>query len=120
MAILKINGTDIKDPQTMQWDIADLDSEDGAGRNQKGELFRDRIAVKRQLTLTWPPLRSAEMAALLQAMEDTFFTLSYPDAYTGTRVEGTFYAGDRSAPMYRYDSENGWLWEGLSVTFMEK
>lgn len=52
MAILQINKIDIADPQTLTWDIYDLDSEDGAGRNQQGEIFRDRVAVKRKLNCT--------------------------------------------------------------------
>jgi len=48
MAILQINKIDIADPMTLTWDIYDLDSEE-AGRNQLGEMFRDRITVKRML-----------------------------------------------------------------------
>ena len=84
MAILQINKVDIADPKTLTWDIYDLDSEDGAGRNQEGLMFRDRVAVKRKLNCTWPPMDNAEMSKLLKAMSDVFFTIRYPDAHDGT------------------------------------
>lgn len=121
MAILKINGVDIADPQTLQWDIYDLDSEEGAGRNQQGEMFRDRVAVKRKLNCTWGPMEPREMAALLQSMDAVFFTLEYPDAHDGAYKTGDFYVGDRSTPMYMWNNEKQkYLWEGLSANFIER
>ena len=121
MAILQINKIDIADPQTLTWDVYDLDSEDGAGRNQEGYMFRDRVAVKRKLTCTWPPMEPAKMATLLQAMDAVFFQLRYPDAHDGAYREGEFYVGDRSTPMYVWNNEKGkFLWEGLSANFIER
>ena len=121
MAILQINGLDIADPNTLQWDIYDLDSEDGAGRNQEGEMFRDRVAVKRKLNCTWPPMEPLEMSVLLKAMDDVFFKMRYPDAHDGQYREGTFYVGDRSTPMYMWNNEKQkYLWEGLSANFIER
>ena len=120
MAILQINKIDISDPNTLKWDLYDLDSENG-GRNQLGEMFRDRVAVKRKLSCTWPPMEPAEMAALLQAMDAVFFTLRYPDAHDGAYREGEFYVGDRSTPMYVWNNEKQkFLWEGLSANFIER
>lgn len=121
MSVLTINGTPIKDPQKLTWDLYDLDSEDGAGRNQQGEMFRDRVASKRKLNCEWGPLELEEMAALLQAMDDVFFTLKYPDAHDGAYKEGTFYVGDRSAPMYYWNEEKQKsLWIGLTANFVER
>ena len=121
MAILKINKIDIADPKTLTWDLYDLDSEDGAGRSQEGIMFRDRVAVKRKLNCTWPPMEPLAMSALLKAMDNVFFTLSYPDAHDGAYREGEFYVGDRSAPMYVWNNEKGkYLWEGLTANFIER
>lgn len=35
-------------PAEIKWSISDLDG-DGSGRNQNGDLFRDRVAVKRKI-----------------------------------------------------------------------
>lgn len=121
MSILTINGTPIKDPMKLTWDIYDLDSQDGGGRNQQGEMFRDRVAIKRKLNCTWGPLEPHEMAALLQAMDDMFFTVKYPDAHDGTYREGTFYVGDRSTPLYVWsESKQKFLWNGLTANFIER
>lgn len=121
MSILMINDNEIATPKTMTWDIYDLDSEEGAGRNQEGLMFRDRVAVKRKLNCTWGPLEPLEMAELLQAMDEVFFTLSYPDAHDGEYREGTFYVGDRSTPVYMWNDEKGkYLWEGLTANFIER
>ena len=68
MSVLQIDDNDIMDPQTMTWDLYDLDTEDGAGRNQEGLMFRDCVALKRKLSCTWGPLEPEQMAELLQAM----------------------------------------------------
>ena len=121
MSILKINNNNIADPKTLTWDLYDLDSEDGAGRNQQGEMFRDRVAVKRKLNCTWGPLEPAEMSTLLKSMDDIFFTIDYPDAHDGVYRKGTFYVGDRSVPMYVWNNKKGkFLWEGLSANFIER
>ena len=121
MSILQINHLAIADPMTLTWDIYDLDSEDGAGRNQEGLMFRDRVAIKRKLNCTWPPMDNAEISTLLKAMDNVFFTLTYPDAHDGAYREGEFYVGDRATPMDVWNNEKQkFLWEGLSANFIER
>ena len=126
MAILEImhDGEEeyapIADPQTLQWDEYDLDSEEGTGRNQQGDAFRDRVHVKRKLTCKWPPLTQSQMATLLARISPAFFMLKFPDAKTGARAEMRVYAGDRSAPIYNGVSDTDWLWENLSMNFIER
>lgn len=117
--ILKVNGVWIQDPSSLEYQRYDLDSEEGSGRNQRGEMFRDRVAVKVKLVCKFPPLYQEDMATLLQSVKDQFFTLEYPDAYEGTRKTITAYVGDRTLPMYTV--RNGKvLWEGLSMNFIER
>ena len=123
MAILqvkKISGAvvNLKDPQKLSYDIYDIDSSE-TGRTQTGEVFRDRVAVKRKLTCSWGPLNASELSALLKATEDQFFTLTFPDGKTGSNSTMTCYVGDRSSPAYIL-AEGKWLWEGLSMNFIEK
>lgn len=118
MAILKINSNDIKNPLTITVDIADLDS-DNAGRNQLGQIVRDRVAIKAKVSCTWGGLTSAQLSTLLSAVEDTSFTLEYPDPRTGSNSTGTFYVGDRSSPIYKVDGAGNITWQGLSMNFVE-
>lgn len=118
-SVLKIEGAWISDPSSMEYGLQDLDSEDGAGRNQMGLMFRDRVAVKRKLTCKWPPLDADSMSTLLKAMDKVFFTIEFPDARTGKRETMTAYVGDRTAPMYTMHGGK-WLWSGLSANFIER
>ncbi len=114
--MLKINGTEITTPKSIEFDLNDIDGE--TNRNAAGEMIRDRIAVKRKLVCEWPPLTQNEISALLSAVADVFFTLEYPDAIIGVTTK-TFYVGDRTAPMYTYI--NGVAkWQGLKMNFIEK
>ena len=108
LTITKADGTKVAlpDPKSYSWGLQDIDA-DGTGRNQSGDLFRDRVATKRKLTLEWPPVT------------DTFFTVAYPDALTGATREMTAYVGDRTTPMYSL-IDGKWLWESLSMNFIER
>ena len=117
--ILKVNGVFIQDPSSMEYQRYDLDSEEGSGRNQMGQMLRDRVATKVKLVCKFPPLRTDEISTLMKAIDDVFFTLEYPDAYSGRREAKTFYAGDRTAPVYTI--QNGIvLYEGFNVNFIER
>lgn len=113
MAVLQVNGVSIASPKTLQVDVMDLDGT--TNRNARGELVRDRIAVKRKLSMEWPPLSDSEISVVLKSVQDVFFQCTFPDPMEGARLTKTFYVGDRSAPMYK----DG-LWESLKMDFVEK
>lgn len=116
--MLRINGVAIASPKDFKVDISDLDGE--SGRNARGELIRDRVAVKRKLECEWGPLTNSEISVLLQSVQSAFFRVEYPDPMTGTNQTKTFYVGDRSAPAYFKDDSGKWLWKGLSMNLIEK
>lgn len=115
--MLKINGVTIATPKSFQVTIIDLDGE--THRNARGQLIRDRIAVKRRLECEWPALKDAEISAILQAVKNEFFQVTYPDPMEGSMQTKTFYVGDRSSPMYK-KTGNSHLWEGLSLNLIER
>lgn len=118
MALLTINGVAVKTPSKFSVTTSDLDGE--TTRNAKGELIRDRIAVKKKLECEWPPLTQSEMSTLLGAVTNVFFTVTYLDPHLGETTR-TMYVGDRSAPMYRYGNGRGdILWESVKMNFIEK
>lgn len=119
MALLKINSVDLPAPTVLQPGIQDLDSEDGTGRNQAGDMFRDRIAVKRTVHCEWGALTRVEMSALLQAMSAPSFSLTYPDPQLGELRTTTAYVGDRVPAICSVISDTDWQWTGLSVDFVE-
>ncbi|HHV27429.1 MAG TPA: hypothetical protein GXX63_09565 [Tissierellia bacterium] len=115
--MLKINGVAVATPKVFKVDINDLDGE--SGRNAKGGLVRDRIAVKRKLNCEWPPLKNSQISTLLKAVSSVYFTVEYPDPVEGVRLTKTFYVGDRSAPVYSHIDGKP-FWNGLTMNFIEK
>jgi hypothetical protein len=111
--VLQINGVSITSPKGLQVDIMDLDGT--TNRNARGELVRDRIAVKRKLSIEWPALTDSEISVVLKSVQDVFFQCTFPDPVEGVKLTKTFYVGDRSAPMYKEG-----LWESLKMDFVEK
>lgn len=114
----------LKDPQTLQWDMVDLEAENCSGRNQLGEYFRDVFAKKISLSVSWGLLNNNEIADILQSIENDSFDLEYPDAKSGERKTLKAYVNSRTTPMYSYQEGAGvvqdeWMWQGLSVNFME-
>lgn len=105
-------------PKSLTWGIQDIDGE-SAGRNQQGDMFRDRVAIKRKISCEWGPLNSQDMSILLNAVEDQFFSLTAPDAKDGKDRTMTAYVGDRSAPAYILH-EGKWLWLSLTMDFVER
>lgn len=115
--MLQIDGVAVATPKSFSVTVNDLDGE--TNRNARGDLIRDRVAVKRKLELEWPALNNSAMSTLLTKVQNVFFSVTYPDPMTGGNVTKTFYVGDRTAPMYR--NTNGViLWEGLKMNFIEK
>lgn len=99
--------------------VLDLDNAETTTRTADGKMSRDRIAVKRQIEMSWPTLQWAALSAVLQAMQNEFITFTYPDPMTGTQQTKTFYAGDRTAPVAIIIGGVTW-WEGLQVTLTEQ
>ena len=119
MALLKIGNTNLPAPTVLQPGIQDLDSEEGTGRNQQGTMFRDRVAVKRTVHCEWGVLNKSEMAAVLTAMSAPSFSLTYPDPEKGALHTITAYVGNRVPAICAALGDNDWLWQGLSVDFVE-
>jgi len=116
--MLKINNVAVASPSIFKVDISDLDGE--SGRNARGELIRDRVAVKRKLQCEWPPLTDSQISTILKAVQSVFFQVEYPDPMEERLQTKTFYVGDRSAPMHFKDSNGQYLWQGLTMNLIER
>ena len=116
---IKVNNVSLKDPATYKPSIQDIDA--SANRNAAGYLCRDRVAVKRKLELTWNALTAAEMATLLSAVTDQFFSCTYIDPLTATWRTCQMYVGDRSTSAAYYNASTGaYIYDSLSMNFIER
>lgn len=98
MAMMWVNGVAIKTPSSFSWGLQDV-SDSASGRTQDALMHKNRIAQKRKLSLSWLAPTPAETAAILQAFNPEYISITYPDAMSGQNETRTFYVGDRSAPM---------------------
>nr|WP_246628170.1 DUF6711 family protein [Paenibacillus oenotherae] len=120
--MLKINNVEIAaypKPGDFKVTILDLDDGESTVRTSDGTLHRDRIAVKRQVEMSFAPLPDNKISAILQAMSAPFFDFYYPDPMVGGYVTKRMYVGNRPAavPIER----NGVLWwDGLQITLTEQ
>lgn len=115
--MLQINGVEITAPKSLQFDLQDIDGD--TNRNAKGEMIRDRIAVKRKLECEWGPLTMEQCSTLLKAVQNVFFSVTYPDALEGKMLTKTMYVGDRTSPMLTYKDGKPY-WQSLKMDFIEK
>ena len=120
MAGITIGGADgrLDRLESFSVEIFDLDSDDTA-RNAKGDMLRDRLAVKRKLSFKYVPLTDGEISSILSAISLEFVNVSYPDPVAGGARTGSFYAGNRSAPVL-FKTDQGYLWRDLSFTLTEQ
>ena len=84
MAVLWVNDLEVAPPSELRVELFDVGS--GPVRSASGSLVSDRVAVKRRLHLKWALLSTAQMGALLGAVNDVFFDVRYPDPMTGQRT----------------------------------
>lgn len=117
---IKINGTEIPVyPSEFSVTTLDLDNGESTVRTADGTLNRDRVAVKRQIDMSWSALTWSQVSALLQAMSGVFFEVYYPDPMTGQYETKTFYAGNRPAAV-AIPKGNDIIWSGIKITLTER
>lgn len=113
------NFTALKAPKEITYTLSDMDAS-SSGRSQAGLMFRDVVAQKVKLQVQWGGLSESECATILNAIDEPFFYLRYPDAKQGAKRVMQCYVGDRTSPIFRQDTDNLWKWQGLSVSFIER
>lgn len=67
--VIKINGVGFN-PSSLEFQVYDLDGEEGSGRNQNGEMFRDRKAVKRKIVCTFNGLTEYRIVSRFLYMDN--------------------------------------------------
>lgn len=104
MAMLTVNGAAVPAPSSMEWTVFDVGS--SAARNAMGGAVVDRLGVKRRLDLKWAYMSAADMAALLQRLNQAaFFIVSCPDAQSGEIRQMNCYCSEKSAKLSRMRGE---------------
>lgn len=115
--MITINGTAISTPSQFSVSIEDVSKAD---RNANATIIIERIATKRKLELSYNYLSNSALSTLLSAIStDVFFTVVYPDPWTGANRSGTFYVGSRSAGSMDY-IDSTIRWKDIKFNFIEQ
>jgi len=115
--MITVGGVAIVTPSDFSVGVMDVSK---AERNAAGTILIERITTKRKLEMSWKYLTNAQASALITAVSiSVFFTVVYPDPYTGAARSGTFYVGDRNAGMMRYKAGVP-EWTGTKFNFIER
>lgn len=112
-----INGKEAKAPESMQFSLQDLSSEN-SGRDMNGIMHKDVVAQKRSLNCKWGPMTMQDCAFLLKPVNSATFDVTYPDLLDGKPETRKFYVGDRTAPILRIRDGDGYVSSG-SFHFIE-
>ena len=116
MALINIGGTDLPAPASYNVTITDITKND---RNAAGMMIIERSSIKRSIQLGWNYLSGDDYSAVLNAVSDVFFTVTYFDPQNNTNQTGTFYCSDRQAGMIQFT--NGVpSWSNVQFTLTER
>lgn len=117
---LKIGGIPIAaSPSEFQVTPLDLDNGESSIRTANGTLTRDRIAIKRQIDMSFGILTWPEMSSILTAMGGMFFDFYYPDPMEGIYVTKRMYVGNRPSGV-AVSKDGVILWKGLKIVLTEQ
>lgn len=119
LGVLIINGTDytkyIADGG-YSWSRDDLDT-DKTTRVKTGDMRRDKITQKRNLTYTMLPMPQDEAASLDSALQESQFSVTYQDLHGQQTRE--FYCSKFPANLRQVIDEGNLCWEGISFNLHE-
>lgn len=105
-------------PQELKVNIQAVDYD--SGRNADGTMERNMLGEKRKAEISLPPLHSAELRQIINAVSGTEhvkFIASFPDPWVASGVySGEFYVGDRSTNVYNFALD---LWTDVKFNIVE-
>ena len=98
MAMLVVDGVQVKEPSKFQWSLQDVSAPD-SGRTEDSVMHKNRVAQKVKLELQWTMTTPQETSDILQAFQPEYINVTYHDPLLNDYRTAEFYVGDRSTPV---------------------
>ena len=120
--VLQIGGVDISpyiEAGGYSYTLNDLEASD-SGRTMDGTMHRARISQKVKLDITCRSMRTAEISAVLTAINPAFVEATYLDPKEGGMRTATFYSNNKPATCLVQNEEGEELWNGISFPLVER
>lgn len=103
----------------LKWSRNDVDAAN-AGRNQLGDMLRDRVAIKHRWDVTCRPLTAAEQAIVLKLIEPEYVNVRHTNPKTNT-VTTAYYYSNNIPSTFAIRHKNGTeYWSGLAFPLVQK
>lgn len=102
----------------IKWSRNDVDAAN-AGRNQQGEMVRDRISTKYRWDITCRPLTAAEQAMILQLIQPEYITVRYTDPLTNATAQSTYYSNNFPSTYLINNGRGEEYWTGLAFPVIQ-
>ena len=102
----------------VKWSRNDVDGPN-AGRALDGLMWRDRVATKIRLDITFHPLRESELAIVLNAILPEYVQVTYEDPMYGLRTM-TAYSNNNPAAVLIKDTHGEWLYTDITAPLIER
>ena len=92
-----------------------------ADRTVEGDMVKDRIAVKRQITVMWKGVTNAQKNTIASLTGANSCQLKYYDHETSTVMYGTFYRGNdyKLQPLDSTYTGAGWSMYAITMSLTE-
>lgn len=105
MALIKINGTKLKDPSAMGFKFADI-SQSSSGRTQSGVMYKNRVTSKITISLTWNMPTPEETAFILTKTKPEYFKVTFINPENNREVTKEMYRSDVTTPVKMWTDNN--------------
>ena len=105
-------------PSGYQWSLYSVNRAD-SGRTYDGKMYTNRVTQKRKLELEFHGVSWQQASLLLQAVNNEYFKVQYPDMLTGTMRTMECYRGDVETTCYVW-WENKKILSNLNFSIIER
>lgn len=102
----------------IKWSRNDVDAAN-AGRNQQGNMVRDRISTKYRWDITCKPLLADEQSVVLQLIQPEYITVRYTDPLTNTQKIGKYYSNNFPSTYLISNDKGEEYWSGLTFPVIQ-
>lgn len=113
-----VDGKAIPCPSQFDWGLQDISNAE-AGRDQTAKMYKNRIAQKVKISLSWNGVRPDKIKTILQAFQPEYVMVEYFDPLEGEVVTKEFYTGDKTAPVNTWSGTNK-LYTNVSFNIIER
>lgn len=126
--MFKLGLTDTVEPSSLSFDIKKIESSSSSIRMADGSYVDDVITIKRVVNIKWDALSWMDLSAIMQIVNQSSFSVTFPDPISGQVQVSDFFLVNRSTPVAfpkdDVDELGGlvrtYYWQDVGITIEER